>query len=31
MKKAAAILGSILLYIGAFLLMFRLSMGNQIR
>lgn len=31
MKKAAAILVSILLYIGAFLLMFRLFMGDQIR
>lgn len=31
MKKAAAILVSVLLYIGAFLLMFRLSMGDQIR
>ena len=31
MKKAAAILVSVFLYIGAFLLMFRLSMGDQIR
>ena len=31
MKKAAAILVSVLLYIGAFLLMFRLFMGDQIR
>ena len=31
MKKVAAILVSILLYIGTFLLMFRISMGDQIR
>ena len=31
MKKVAAIFVSVLLYIGAFLLMFRLSMGDQIR
>lgn len=31
MKKAAAILVSVFLYIGAFLLMFCLSMGDQIR
>lgn len=31
MKKTAAILVSVLLYIGAFLLMLRLSMGDQIR
>lgn len=31
MKKAAAILVSVLLYIGGFLLMFRIFMGEQIR
>lgn len=31
MKKVAAIFGSILFYIGAFLLIFRLSMGEHIR
>lgn len=31
MKKAAAILVSVLLYIGTFLLMFRISVGDQIR
>lgn len=29
MKKAAALLGSVLLYIGAFLLLFRIFMGDQ--
>ena len=31
MKKAAAVLASVLLYIGTFLLMFRVFMGDQIR
>lgn len=31
MKKAAAILVSVFLYIGVFLLMFRVFMGDQIR
>lgn len=31
MKKAAVLLGSVLLYIGGFLLLFRVFMGDQIR